>query len=72
MTVTVVRGELEESRHNVHVAVVDRDGRLVAWHGDPHRLTTMRSGAKPFQAQPLVASGAVEALGLDSETLAVC
>ena len=32
----------------------------------------MRSGAKPFQAQPLVASGAVEALGLDSETLAVC
>ena len=72
MTVTVVRGELEESRHGVHVAVVDRDGRLVAWHGDPHRLTTMRSGAKPFQAQPLVASGAVEALGLDSETLAVC
>jgi L-asparaginase II len=72
MTVTVVRGELEESRHSVHVAVVDSDGRLVAWHGDPHRLTTMRSGAKPFQAQPLVASGAVEALGLDSETLAVC
>jgi L-asparaginase II len=65
MTVTVVRGELEESRHSVHVAVVD-------WHGDPHRLTTMRSGAKPFQAQPLVASGAVEALGLDAETLAVC
>src|SRR6478736_421344 len=72
MTVTVVRGELEESRHGVHVAVVDRDGRLVAWHGDPHRPTTLRSGAKPFQAQPLVASGAVEALGLDSETLAVC
>src|SRR6478672_6297639 len=72
MTVTVVRGELEESRHDVHVAVVDRDGRLVAWYGDPHRLTTLRSGAKPFQAQPLVASGAVEALGLDSETLAVC
>src|SRR6478672_972870 len=64
MTVTVVRGELEESRHSVHVAVVDRDGRLVAWHGDPHRLTTLRSGAKPFQAQPLVASGAVEALGV--------
>ena len=72
MTVTVVRGELEESRHSVHVAVVDSAGQLVAWHGDPHRLTTMRSGAKPFQAQPLVASGAVEALGLDSETLAVC
>src|SRR4029078_13614136 len=72
MTVTVVRGELEESRHSVHVAVVDSDGRLVAWHGDPHRLTTTRSGAKPFEAQPLVASGAVGALGLDSETLAVC
>jgi len=72
MTVTVVRGELEESRHSVHVAVVDRDGRLVAWHGDPNRLTTMRSAAKPFQAEPLVASGALDAFAMDDEVLAVC
>jgi L-asparaginase II len=56
----------------VHVAVSDAAGRLVAWHGDRHRLTTMRSAAKPLQADPLVRSGAADALGLDDETLAVC
>lgn len=72
MTVTAVRGGLDESSHRVHVAVARADGGLVAWHGDPGRLTTMRSSAKPFQAQPLVASGAVEAFGFDDQTLAVC
>ena len=72
MSVTVVRGGLEESRHQVHVAVAGADGELVAWHGDPQRLTTLRSAAKPFQAEPLVASGALEAFGFDDETLAVC
>ena len=72
MTVTVMRGQLEESRHRLHVAVSDRAGRLVAWHGDPQRLTTMRSCAKPFQAHPMVESGALEAFGIDDETLAVC
>ena len=56
----------------MHVAVVDADGRLVAWHGDPNRLTTMRSAAKPFQVEPLVASGALDAFAMDGEVLAVC
>jgi L-asparaginase II len=72
MPVTVVRSGIEESRHAVHVAVVDAEGRLVAWHGDPNRLTTMRSAAKPFQAEPLVASGALDAFAMDAEVLAVC
>ncbi|MDX6545389.1 MAG: hypothetical protein QOG02_1163 [Gaiellales bacterium] len=72
MSVTAVRGGIEESRHLVHVAVARSDGELVAWHGDPHRLTTLRSAAKPFQAQPLVASGALETFGIDQQTLAVC
>jgi L-asparaginase II len=72
MSVSVVRGGLEESRHQLHVAVAGADGELVAWHGDPRRLTTLRSAAKPFQAEPLVASGALEAFGFDDETLAVC
>lgn len=72
MSVIAVRGGLEESRHQVHVAVAGADGVLVAWHGDPQRLTTLRSAAKPYQAQPLVASGALEAFGIDDQTLAVC
>jgi L-asparaginase II len=72
MSVIAVRGGLEESRHQVHVAVAGADGVLVAWQGDAQRLTTLRSAAKPYQAQPLVASGALEAFGIDDETLAVC
>jgi L-asparaginase II len=72
MSVTAIRGGVEESRHQVHVAVAGPDGELLAWCGDPQRITTMRSAAKPFQAQPLVASGALEAFGIDQETLAVC
>jgi L-asparaginase II len=72
MTVAVVRGGIEESRHQVHVAVCRPDGTLVASAGDPTRLTTMRSAAKPFQAHPMVASGALDAFGMDDEVLAVC
>ena len=72
MPVTVVRGGVPESRHEVHVAVSDASGRLLAWHGDPDRPTTMRSSAKPLQADPLVQSGAADELGIDDETLAVC
>jgi L-asparaginase II len=32
----------------------------------------MRSAAKPFQAEPLVASGALDAFAMDDEVLAVC
>jgi len=67
MTVAVVRGGIVESRRQVHVAVCRPDGTLVASAGDPARLTTLRSAAKPFQAQPLVASGAFDAFGMDDE-----
>jgi L-asparaginase II len=70
MSVSVIRGGLEESRHQVHVAVVDADGTLVASAGDPDRLTTLRSTAKPFQLQPLVEAGGAE--GWDDELVAVC
>src|SRR5439155_15303919 len=70
MPVTVMRGGLEESRHTVHVAVVDQSGRLVASAGDPDRLTTLRSAAKPYQLQPLVERGGCDAW--DDATVAVC
>lgn len=70
--VEVTRGSLVESLHRVHVAVVDGDGELVAWAGDPARTTFLRSAAKPFQALPLVEDGAAEELGIDRRELAVC
>src|SRR5438552_1710538 len=65
------RGSVLESRHRVHVAVVDASGRLVAHAGDPDYRTFWRSAAKPFQALPLVEDGAVERFGLTTEELAL-
>lgn len=65
------RGTVLESRHRVHVAVVDAAGRLVAHAGEPDYRTFWRSAAKPFQALPLVQDGAVERFGLTRQDLAL-
>ena len=65
------RGSIVESRHRVHVAVVDAAGRLVARAGDPDYATFWRSAAKPFQAMPLAADGVADRFGLSSEELAI-
>ncbi|HEU0016668.1 MAG TPA: asparaginase [Longimicrobium sp.] len=69
--VEVVRGGVVESRHRVHVAVVDAEGALRACSGDPDFVTFWRSGAKPFQAMAVVEDGAYERFGLSQEELAL-
>src|SRR6267154_579380 len=71
MRVEQVRGGVVEAVHEVHVAVVDSSGRLVARAGDPELVTFWRSAAKPFQALPLVEDGAAGRFGLTSEELAL-
>jgi L-asparaginase II len=70
--VEVVRGAIVESSHIVHAAVVDSEGRLRAAVGDPDRVTYFRSGAKPFQASPLVRDGVLDRFGITLEELALC
>jgi len=70
--VEVTRGAVVESRHRVHAAVVDADGRLRAYAGDPDLVTFFRSAAKPLQALPLVEDGAYDRYGLSLEELALC
>src|SRR2546427_247128 len=67
-----LRGGLVETRHVVHAAVVDATGRLLAHAGDPELVTFWRSGAKPFQALPLVQDGVVERFGITAPELALC
>jgi len=71
MYVDNYRGSTLESRHRVHVAVVDAGGKLVAQAGDSAYRTFWRSAAKPFQALPLVEDGVVERLGLTRQDLAL-
>jgi len=69
--VEVVRGRVVESIHYGAVAVADPHGRLLGWWGDPHTVTFLRSSAKPFQALPLVESGAADRFGLTPADLAL-
>src|SRR5439155_25242495 len=71
MRVEQLRGSWVEVVHEVHVAVVDSTGGLVARAGDPELVTFWRSAAKPFQALPLVEDGAAVRFGLTSEELAL-
>lgn len=69
--VEVHRGGTVESAHHVHLAVCDGSGNLVKSFGNPEFVTFLRSSAKPFQAIPLVASGAADAFGLTPQELAL-
>ncbi|MGH2524172.1 MAG: asparaginase, partial [Anaerolineales bacterium] len=69
--VELTRGSLAESLHHGAVAIADPLGQLVAAYGDPHAVTFLRSSAKPFQAIPLVESGAAEAFRLTPRELAL-
>src|SRR2546427_10647065 len=72
MHVDQIRGGVVESRHAVHVAVLDAEGELVARAGDPDLVTFWRSAAKPFQAVPLVTDGVVERFKISTAELALC
>jgi L-asparaginase II len=69
--VKVLRGDVIETTHAVHVAVVDAEGRVVYAVGDPHRMTLVRSAAKPAQALAVVETGALERFGFDDADLAL-
>jgi len=69
--VKVFRGDYIESTHDVHIAVVSAKGNLLAYFGDANRLTFARSSMKPFQALPVVESGAMEMFGLTERELSL-
>jgi L-asparaginase II len=69
--VEIRRGERVESVVRADAAVVDSTGHVVAWFGHPERETYWRSAAKPFQALPVVTSGAAARYGFTEEDLAI-
>ena len=71
VAVEVVRGGRVESRHRVDACVVDAMGTVVLAAGPVDAPVYPRSAVKPFQALPLVESGAAEAFGVSDEELAL-
>jgi L-asparaginase II len=67
----VWRGDACEVAVRGHVALVDRDNRLLAFAGDPDARTTLRSTVKPLQALPFVDGGAADALGVSPAEIAI-
>jgi len=69
--VEVWRGPIIESLHRGHLIAVDSEGKTIAELGDAGTVTFIRSSGKPFQAIPLVASGAADRFGLSEKEIAI-
>lgn len=69
--IKVYRGDYIESTHHIHIAVVKSNGDLLAYYGNPHRLTFARSSMKPLQAVPAVESGAIDQYGIEPRELSL-
>ena len=69
--VEVRRGAITESRHRGHIAAVSGNGLLAAYAGFPDTVTFLRSSAKPFQAIPILASGAADRFGFTDKEVAL-
>ena len=69
--VEVWRGPIVESVHRGHLAAVDGAGEIVAELGSPGSVTYLRSSSKPFQAIPVVASGAADRFGFTDKEIAL-
>lgn len=67
----VYRGDWVDLTHRAHVAVVDSQGKLLNYIGDPNRNTFVRSSAKPIQALAACETGAVDAYKISDEELAL-
>jgi len=69
--VEVWRGSIVESRHRGHLTAVDRTGHTVAALGLPETVTYVRSSGKPFQAIPVIVSGAADRFGFTEQEVAI-
>lgn len=70
--VEVLRGDVIESSHHVHVAVYHAEQGLIASAFNPAHHSFVRSAIKMFQAMPFVEAGGVAHFGLTGEELALC
>src|SRR5258706_3678080 len=69
--VEVWRGPIVESRHRGHLIAVDGAGHTVAALGSPETVTYVRSSGKPFQALPVLVSGAADRFGFTEQEVAI-
>jgi L-asparaginase II len=69
--VEVWRGPIVESRHRGHLTAVAGSGETIASLGFPETVTYLRSSGKPFQALPVIVSGAADRFGFTDQEIAI-
>lgn len=70
-TVTVTRGNMVESRHQVIAAISDANGKYLKSWGDIESPVYLRSAIKPLQALQLVETGAADAFNVSEKELSL-
>lgn len=71
LLVEIWRGPIIESQHSGHLIAVDGNGETICSLGVPETVTYLRSSGKPFQALPVVASGAADRFGFTEKEVAI-
>ncbi len=69
--VGVFRGEIIENIHFGAYCISSRSNDILYYYGDPSMYVYTRSTAKPFQALPLILSGAYEKYNISPKELAL-
>lgn len=69
--VEVLRGGVVESVHRGRACIIDAAGKIVRAWGDVDALICPRSSTKPFQAMPLLTTGAAKGFALSDEEIAL-
>lgn len=66
-----IRGAETENVHHGHIAVMNAEGKLMAWAGGADVPTFMRSTAKPVQVLPIISAGVMDTHGLPEAAIAM-
>jgi L-asparaginase II len=69
--VEVTRGPIVESFHRGDIAVVNTDGKVMYYAGNPYKTTYMRSSAKPIQTLEVILSGAADRFNFTDRELSL-
>lgn len=71
LLVEVWRGPIVESHHRGHLIAVNSSSETITSLGTPETVTFLRSSAKPFQAMPVVETGAADRFGFTEREIAI-
>ncbi len=67
----VFRGNTIEAYHNASIVVLDNEGSITHYLGDPEMMIMTRSSIKMFQVMALFTSGAADHFGFSDKQLAI-